>query len=600
MYRSGEQELLGYRTPMYILGLATMGESAAALLKDGILVAAAEEERFTRVKHEGCFPVRSIRYCLASEGIDLSEVDHVGVYWQPLKVGVRARSILKQAFTRPANLAIKFDSLLKEFTPAGGGARTNTQGSWLELFFVRSLLQRHFGSRIPRIHYLDHHRCHLALAFFTSPFEEATLLVFDGAGEEVSTTLAIGQGTDMRVLRTIPWPHSLGHFYASMTGFLGFGMHDGEYKMMGLAPYNSPDFAKFIRRHILVSDSPGSYRLNSDLLDYHAALRGRFSPALLSVFGSPREAADAAITENHEKLASSAQTAFEEVVSDLASWAFQHGDRLANLAVAGGCALNCAANGSLLRQGLFDKLYVPPAPHDAGCAIGAALLVHHEVLGHPRRFQLTHAYYGPEYSDQDIRVACESRGLEADHIPSEDDLLRRTTDLLCKGGIVAWFQGRMEVGPRALGARSLLADPRNRTVRRTINDKIKERETFRPFAPSVKEERAGDFFDLSQNSPFMNLTVPVRLNKRSSIPAVTHVDGTARVQTVNRKDNPRYWKLLDSFEKKTGVPVLLNTSFNIQEPIVCTPDQALETFSRSGIDALVIGNYFLDRTMLCP
>lgn len=583
---------------MYILGLATMGESAAALMKDGVLVAAVEEERFTRVKHEGCFPLRAITSCLNRAGISLAEVAHIGVYWQPLRMGVRTKAVLKTALTHPTAFLGKMGRALQEFTPAGGGQAVASQGSWAELFLVRSLLRKHFGAFKARLHYLDHHRCHLASAFFASPFEEATLLVFDGAGEDVSTTLAVGAGTDLRVLRSIPWPHSLGHFYSAMTGFLGFAMLDGEYKMMGLAPYGSPDYLPFIRQNILLTDAPGSYRLNGDLLDYHAALKKQFHPKLLEAFGSPRLSDDALFTERHRQIAASAQAAFEEVVGDMASWAFQQGGKRTNVAIAGGCGLNCSANGKLLRDGPFTRMYVPPAPHDAGCAVGAALLLHHERLGKPRQFEMTHAYYGPAYGEQDIGRALCALGLEARPMADEEALLQRAVQALCSGQILAWFQGPMEFGPRALGSRSFLADPRHDSIRDTINGKIKKRELFRPFAPSVKEEAASKYFVLSQPSPFMTLAVPVRAHQRARIPAVTHIDGSARVQTVNRASNPRYWNLLDRFEKETGIPVLLNTSFNIQEPIVCTPEQALATFVRSGVDALVIGNYFIDRAML--
>lgn len=583
---------------MYILGLATMGESAAALLKDGVLIAAVEEERFTRVKHEGCFPLRAIRSCLSQAGIGLADVAHVGVYWQPFRMGVRTRAVLKTALRHPSAFLGKMGRALQEFTPAGGGQSSASQGSWVELFLVRSLLTKHFGACHARMHYLDHHRCHLASAFFASPFKEATLLVFDGAGEDVSTTLAVGTGTDIHVLRSIPWPHSLGHFYSAMTGFLGFTMLDGEYKMMGLAPYGSPDYLSFIRQNILVSDAPGSYRLNGDLLDYHAAFKKQFHPLLLKTFGSPRLSDDAPFTERHQQIAASAQSAFEEVVSDLASWAFLQGGKRTNVAIAGGCALNCSANGRLLREGPFTQMYVPPAPHDAGCAVGAALLVYHERLGKPRQFEMTHACYGPEYGEQDIGRTLRAQGIDAQPIADEAVLLTRAVEVLCSGRILGWFQGAMEFGPRALGSRSFLADPRNDSIRDTLNRKIKRRELFRPFAPSVKAESAADYFVMPQQSPFMTLTVPVRDHQRTRIPAVTHVDGSARVQTVSRASNPRYWNLLDRFEKETGIPVLLNTSFNTQEPIVCTPEQALVTFARSGVDALVIGNYFIDRAML--
>ena len=583
---------------MYILGLATMGESAAALLKDGILIAAAEEERFTRIKHEGCFPIRAIAFCLAKAGISLAEVEHVGVYWQPFRMGVRARGMLKTALRNPASFLKQAGSALKELSPAGGGDFTASQGSWMELFFVRSLLQKHFGAFRGRLHYLDHHRCHMASAFFASPFDQATILVFDGAGEEVSTTLAVGSGTSLKVLRSIPWPHSLGHFYSTMTGFLGFTMLDGEYKLMGLAPYGTPEHLSFIRRNMLITDKPGTYRLNHALVDYHAALQGQFPQALRKIFGEPRQNEVAPFTDRHQHIAASTQAAFEDVVQDLARWAFQEGGQQRNVTIAGGCGLNCAATGRLLREGPFERIYVPPAPHDAGCTVGAALLVYHEVLGHPRQFEMTHAYYGPEYGDSEIGRALLAQGIEAQPIADEETLLEKTVEVLRNSGVVGWFQGPMEFGPRALGSRSFLADPRHDSIRDTINGKIKKRELFRPFAPSVKEEAVSEYFALSQPSPFMTLTVPAKDHQRPRIPAVTHVDGSARVQTVNRTNNPRYWNLLDRFEKETGIPVLLNTSFNIQEPIVCTPEQALATFVRSGVDALVIGNYFIPRSML--
>lgn len=580
---------------MYILGLATMGESAAALLKDGMLVAAVEEERFTRVKHEGCFPIRAIAFCLAQAGITLAEVDHVAVYWQPFRVGVRAKALLTTALTHPTAFAGKVSRVFEELSLAGGGQASSSQGSWAELFLVRRLLARHFGPSRAKIHYLDHHRCHMASAFFASPFDEATVMVFDGAGEEAATTLAVGSGTTLRVLKSIPWPHSLGHFYSAITGFLGFTMLDGEYKMMGLAPYGKPEYLPFIRRNLLVTDRPGSYRLNHALLDYHAALRGRFSPALRRIFGDPRQGDEAPFTERHQQLAASAQAAFEEVVFDLASWAFEEGGRRSHLALAGGCGLNCSANGRLLREGPFKQIYVPPAPHDAGCAVGATLLLYHETLGQPRRFTMTHAAYGPAYDDHAIGQTLRAAGLHMQPIADEETLLGKTVEVLTGGGVVGWFQGAMEFGPRALGSRSFLADPRRDRIRDTLNAKIKKRELFRPFAPSVKEEATADYFEVTQPSPFMNLALPVRQDKRAVIPAVTHIDGSARIQTVSRTDQPRYWRLLDRFERATGVPILLNTSFNIQEPIVCTPEQALATFNTSGVDALVIGNYFVER-----
>lgn len=581
---------------MYILGLATMGESAAALLKDGVLVAAVEEERLTRRKHEGCFPIRAIRYCLESQGINLADVDHVAVYWQPWRVGTRLRGVLRAAVSRPRVFAEKVARSLETFGPAGGGEAVGSDGSWSELFRVRARLERSFGPTKAKLHYLDHHRSHVASSFLASPFEESVVVTFDGGGESVSTLLGVGRGTGIETLRSFDWPNSLGHFYSAFTGFLGFQMLDGEYKMMGLAPYGRPRFVRWIRENVLISDRPGSYRLNTDLLDYHEAFKGRFSRAVQEALGPARDP-EGPFTQHHEDIAASVQAAFEEVVTDLTGWAYDQ-TGIPNLSIAGGCGLNCTANGKLLRQGPFKQIFVPPAPHDAGGSVGAALLCHHEVLKQPRHWRMTHGYYGPAFDQARIASALAARGLSATVCAGADEVVERTADVLAAGGVAAWFQGRAEFGPRALGARSFLADPRDDAIRDTINEKIKKRELFRPFAPSVKAEAAGDFFDLPQASPFMNLIGPVREDKRGVIPAVTHVDGTARVHTVTREANERYWMLLDAFERRTGVPVLLNTSFNIHEPIVCTPEEAIDCFLRSKVDVLVLGEHMVYREAL--
>lgn len=582
---------------MYILGLATMGESGAALLRDGILVAAVEEERLTRVKHEGCFPLRAIRYCLEHEGIGLADVDHIAVYWRKWRMATRIRGVLGTMFGRPGAFGRKLGRAVAELTPGGGGA-ADTEGSWFELFRIDGLLTRTFGPFRAKVHFLDHHRCHIAGAYHVSPFDEATILVFDGAGEAVSTTLAAGTGDEVAVLRDIAWPHSLGHFYAAMTGYLGFGMLDGEYKMMGLAPYNSPDHLDYIRANLLTTDAPGSFRLNCRLLDYHDALAGRYRPELAEVFGPPRRGDDEPFTERHEKIAASVQAAYEEVVMNLAMWAYEAGGGKPDLAISGGCGLNCTANGRLLREGPFERIFVPPAPHDPGCAVGAAVLLWSETLGHGRGFVMDHAYYGPDFSPEEMSDALHARAIRAQRVADEAVLVERAAGAIEDGDVVCWFQGRAEFGPRALGNRSFLADPRRESIRDEVNAKIKKRELFRPFAPSVKEESAGDYFELSQPSPFMNVVAPVRAHRRKEIPAVTHVDGSARVQTVSRAANPRYWALLDRFEARTGMPVLLNTSFNIQEPIVCTPGEAVDCFLRSSADVLVLGDYYVTRDMV--
>lgn len=582
---------------MYILGLATMGESGAALIKNGVLVAAVEEERFTRNKHEGCFPLRSIRACLECEGITLQDVAHVAVYWQPWRMGHRIAGVLKSALTRPDAFSRKIARAFAEMTPGGNG-EADTEGSWFELFRIGTILAGEFGGFDARIHYLDHHRCHIASSYNVSPFDEATILVFDGAGEKASTTLAVGEGDSFRILRQIAWPHSLGHFYAGITGFLGFKMLDGEYKMMGLAPYNTPDHVRWMRENLLVTDAPGSYRLNTRTLDYHDALDGRFSRTMIDALGEPRRSDDEPFTERHEKIAASAQAAIEEVIFDLATWAYEAGGRKKNLAISGGCGLNCTANGKLMSEGPFESVFIPPAPHDPGCAVGAAFLLWHEKLGNPREFVMEHGYYGPSFSTERMGNALHARGIHAQRILDEDVIIENTATAIEQGNVVCWFQGRSEFGPRALGNRSFLADPRRDSIRDEINAKIKKREMFRPFAPSVKAECASRYFELNQPSPFMNVIAPVRPEKRDQIPAVTHVDGTARIQTVEKSANPRYWALLDRFEQKTGVPVLLNTSFNIQEPIVNTPEEAVDCFLRSKADVLVLGDYFVSRDMI--
>ena len=575
-----------------------MGESAAALLQDGVLIAAAEEERFTRHKHEGCFPIRSVRYCLESASITLGDVDHIAVFWQPWRMRTRAKGVLKNVLRNPSIAIEEVRGVIHEFSSNGEGETEDRSGSWMELFKVKRILEKQFGSFRAPIKYLDHHRCHAASTFLCSPFEKSVILTLDGAGEEATTTLSVGEGTSIRTLRQFLCPNSLGHFYSTMTGFLGFKMLDGEYKMMGLAPYSAPEYLPIIRKRYLMTDKPGSFRLNSKFLDYHSALRGKFGPEACRLLGEPRANEEADFIERHSKIAASAQAAFEEVVFDLARWAYEASGGIENLCVAGGCGLNATANGKLVRQGPYDRIYVPPAPHDAGGAVGAALLVWHELLGKDRGFVMDHAYYGPEYGNAEISRALSARGIQSTPVADEDTLNRRTVSVLTSGGVVAWFQGRMEFGPRALGSRSFLADPRNDSIRETINQKIKKRELFRPFAPSIKRERAYDYFGASQDMNFMNIIVPVKPERRKDIPAVTHVDGSARPQTVNRDHNPRYWNLLDEFEKETGHPVLLNTSFNIQEPIVCTPDHAIDTFLRSKVDALVIGDHVIMRESL--
>lgn len=575
---------------MYILGLATMTESAAVLMRDGKVVAAAEEERFSRVKHDGGFPYRAIEYVLGAEHLALGDVDHVAVYWNPFDLGYRARYMVETALKDPRLFVEKARRALTIWQ----GASSGEDSGWGSLFRTAKNLEQRFGRPPRNVRFLDHHLCHMASCFFPSSFEEAAILIMDGAGEAACTTAGVGRGTELTRVGEHRLPHSLGHFYAAITGYLGFKMLDGEYKLMGLSPYGDPGGARWIREHLLKTTAPGEYALDTGVLDYHRALRGIFTGGFSDYFGPPRpRSEDAPFDERHRDIAASAQRAFEEVVLDLAA-ELRRRTGLKALTIAGGCGLNCTANGRILGSGSFEQIYVPPVPHDAGGAMGAAMLLYTELTG-KRPEPIVHAQLGPAFDEAAIRAALSGFGkLDAERL-AEPELLGRSADLLAKGGVMAWFQGAMEYGPRALGNRSFLADARHDSVRDTLNEKIKKRELFRPFAPSVKAEKASEYFEIAQPSPFMTIIVPVREDKRAVIPAVTHVDGTARPQTVDRAVNPRYWGLLDRFESLTGVPLLLNTSFNIQEPIVCTPQEALTTFSASGVDALALGDFWVTR-----
>lgn len=575
---------------MNILGLSTMTESAAVLIRDGELVAAAEEERFSRVKHQGGIPYAAIESVLDIGNAKMRDIDTVAVYWDPYKLGFRLRWMSGLAVRHP----IQFARKLRRAASVWQGAHTSgADGGWAGMFNIGGKLKNRFGSAPRATKYVDHHQTHMAASFYGSEFEEAAILIMDGAGEAVCTTTGVGHGAKMEIIDEFYLPHSLGHFYSAITGYLGFKMLDGEYKLMGLSPYGDPSGARWIRENYLVTPVPGSYRLVTSALDYHQALRGQFAGSFADHFGPPRpQDEDAEFNDRHRDIAASAQAAFEDVVIDLAKNLRQR-TRLDKLVIAGGCGLNCVANGQILRHGIFDEIYVPPVPHDAGGALGAALHVQYEETGR-RPPPINHALYGPQFTDDQVRSVLQANEERVLFQKLEfDDLAERTARSLADGGVIAWFQGALEYGPRALGNRSFLADPRSDGIRDVINAKIKKRELFRPFAPSVKVEKASEYFEISQAAPFMTIIVPVRESARSLIPAVTHVDGTARPQTVAKETNPRYWTLLDKFESLTGIPVLLNTSFNIQEPIVCTPQEAINTFCNSTTDALVLNDFWV-------
>ena len=458
---------------------------------------------------------------------------------------------------------------------------------------MRRILAAAFGDCRAEIAFYDHHLTHQLYGEALRDWPVCLSLSYDGGGEADSTVLSLVEGGRRTDLKRIAWPNSLGHFYSYFTGYLGFRMLEGEYKMMGLAPYGAPILRDVLLEKVLRLTPDGGYLLDTRLADYHRALEGSFAPEMSALVGPPR-APDAAPSEAHLALAASVQAAFEDAQRHLLAWAKALHPGVDRLVLSGGCALNVTANGRILQSGLFSEIIAPPAPHDGGCAVGAAL-AHLAARGRPSPGNVASPYFGPAFDDATIAAAFAALGLPEPRRVDEDGLIAEVVETLANRGIVAWHQGRTEFGPRALGSRSILADPRDDAIREDINAKIKKRELFRPFAPSTTLEACGDFFEIAQASPYMNILAAVRPERRAVIPAVTHVDGTARVHTVSREANPLYHRLITAFGARTGVPVLLNTSFNIQEPIVNTPEEAIATFLRSDMDLLAIGGFVADR-----
>ena len=584
---------------MDILGISAFyHDSAAALVRDGEIIAAAQEERFTRRKHDPGFPRHAIEYCLSQGGVELDDVEHVVFYDKPF---------------------LKFERLLETYLATAPRGLKSFQAAlpvWLrEKLFQKNLLRRELGGRA-RLLFTEHHLSHAASAFYPSPFKEALVLTMDGVGEWATTSVAIGRGKKLEVVKEIHFPHSLGLLYSAFTYYTGFKVNSGEYKLMGLAPYGRPVYAQTILDNLIDLKADGSFRLNLDYFNYVSGLtmtNTRFN----GLFGGPVRGAEDLLVQRHMDLAASMQQVLEEVVLRMTrSLADEYG--LRNLCLAGGVALNCVANGKILRDGRFERIWVQPASGDAGGALGAALAGYHLYRGGRREAPLSGdamkgAYLGPEYSQYEIQQRLDDVGAHY-HVMSEGALLREATEALADEKAVGWFQGRMEFGPRALGARSILADPRSPRMQSTLNLKVKYRESFRPFAPSVLQEDVADWFDLDADSPYMLLVADVARDRRramsaeeealfgieklnvprSSIPAVTHVDYSARVQTVHYETNPRYHRLIECFKQRTGCPVLVNTSFNVRgEPIVCTPEDAFRCFMGTEIEVLAIGNCFL-------
>jgi carbamoyltransferase len=567
---------------MYILGLTTLGDAAATLICDGEIVAAAEEERFSREKHHSGFPYNAVQYCLQEAGITMAAVEHIALYWKPWVLRHKAVQALKSALISRDMFKARVDR---------GVAQVSD--SYLGMLRYPRLIRERFGPSDFKFHYLEHHLCHAASAFLVSPFESAAILTMDGTGEDTTTLFSRGLGPRVEPLKRIKLPHSLGQFYSSVTNYLGFDMFGGdEWKVMGLAAYGRPEYYDFFSQRVLTTNGDYDFHVNIRVLDHHLAKRYQFPEAITRELGPPRRP-DEELTERHWNIAASAQKVFEDTVLHLLE-GLREGTGEQNLCLAGGCAFNSVANGRFFTESGFKNFFVQPAAGDAGCSLGAAFLVHHKTLGRPRKTVMRHAYWGPGFSSAECSHALDGAGLAYETLPDEE-MLPRVARLLNDGAIIGWFQGRMEFGPRALGNRSFIADPRRRDMRDLLNHKVKLREWFRPLAPSMLEEVAEEVFGRPHHDPFMITVLSVAEEKRDVIPAVVHVDGTARPQTVSRETNPRYWLLIKEFEKLTGVPMLLNTSFNIQEPIVCRPEDAVKTFLGASFDALVLEDHLVLR-----
>lgn len=567
---------------MRILGLTSfIHNSSAALLEDGKIVAAAEEERFTREKFTGDFPVEAVRYCLAQGNIDLDAVDYVAFYWNPFSGLAQRIGMMARHFPHSLGFFAKKD--------ARDVAVRGDIGAWWNMVKVSTITRQAIGApaaRFQRI-FVDHHLAHAASAYYLSPWQEASILSLDGTGEWTTTLMARGTGNTIRGISQVAYPHSLGVLYGAITQFLGYTIYQDEWKVMGLAACGSPRQADKVRR--LITSRDGTFRLDLRYFNFQYADKGFwYGPRFVDLFGPPRSPDEPIDSERFADLAASFQLVTEEAGLSLVRHLLKLSGGCRKLCMAGGVALNAVLNGKILAETDVEELFVQPAAGDAGAALGAALYVHHALKNGPRSPPMRHAYFGPEYRESDIRDALREGGLSFE---KPDGIEKCAARLLAEGKVLGWFQGRMEFGPRALGNRSILADPRRSEMKDTLNAKVKFRESFRPFAPAILAERAHEYFERRGSFPFMTVVLPVKAEKQASIPAVTH-QGSGRLQTVEREVNPRLYKLLEEFCAITGQPVLLNTSFNLQgEPIVCTPADAVSTFLKSGLDILVMGDY---------
>jgi len=574
---------------MYILGInAYHGDASAAIIQGGRLIAAVEEERFNRIKHCAGFPEHSIRYCLDAAGVRLEDVDHIGISRDPsahlhkkILYAASRLGVFRQAKDRLANAAKTRD--LKD-----------------ELARVFSISKRSLRAQF---HNVEHHLAHLASCFFVSPFERAALLSIDGFGDFISTMWAIGESNTIEVLGQVEYPHSTGVVYTGTTQFLGFPHYGDEGKVMGLAPYGRPRFIDQFRE-IIRTEERGQFRLNLDYFRHHAegvemtwdqgspVIGQIFSDEFVRTFGVPRTSG-APLTDRDRDIAASLQMRLEEIAFHVLNHLHEQ-TGITDLGLAGGVAYNSVMNGKILLHTPFRRIFVQPAAGDSGTALGVCYHLHNRVLNQPRSEMMLGAYTGPEFSNDRIREALDHSGLEFE-VFDDRDVTKRAAQDIANGLVVGWFQGRMEFGPRALGNRSIVADPRRAEMKDVLNDRIKKREPFRPFAPSILEEHVGEYFEQTHPAPTMLLVYQIRPERREQIPAVTHVDGSGRLQTVSRKLNQRYYQLISDFAELTGVPIVVNTSFNENEPVVCTPQEAIDCFLKTRMDALYLGNYAVRR-----
>lgn len=576
---------------MYLLGLnAYHADSSAAIFKDGVMIAATEEERFRRVKHWAGFPSMAVQFCLREAGITLAEVDHIAIGRDPMaKLQKKMMFLLK-------NPGGGWNAVLDRVKNARKVSSLEDELAALDINIYKSDLKK-------KIHQVEHHRAHLASAFFASPFEEAALLSIDGSGDFSTTMIGVGRGNQIEVLDSVDFPHSAGLFYTAFTQWLGFPHYGDEYKVMGLAPYGSPKYVDKLR-DVIVFGKDGLFSLNMKYFrsakhgivsygdDHIPKVAPLFSEYMVEQFGPVRKKSEE-LTQFHKDMASSIQRITEELIFHILNH-LQKRTGLKQVCIAGGVAQNSVANGKITRNTGFEKVYIPSAGHDAGISMGSALYVYNHVLKQPRAEAVWSAYTGSRFTNEEIEQYLQSRNIDYTRM-SDEDLYDRVSDQLINSGVVGWFNGRAEFGPRALGGRSILADPRRNDAKDLLNAKIKRRESFRPFAPSILKEYVTEYFEVTDEVPFMEKVFPIREEKRTVLPAVTHADGTGRLQSVDKNVTPRYYNLIETFRQKTGVPVLLNTSFNENEPIVNSPEDALECYLRTNMDMLVLENCVITR-----